>query len=511
MKQATKINQIILLVQSLSKAEKRYIRLYTNIQNGDKNYMLIYDLVCQDLSAEQIYTKFCNEANEKSFEMAVKHLYQVILDCLVLLREKQDIQTTIFNHITKANILFERELYNNAFSELEKARKLATIYEKDTLLLLIYRTELKYLRTLHFDRINEKELISKQVQINEIMNYTRNTNQHLQLYDILKHRITYKGSARSNKQKENLNDLVLNELNLIANHSYQGFEPRKLHLLFQATYYLNTGNYKSAIRFYKELIALFEANQHLILNPPIYYLSAIEGVLDSLYVIGLYKEMPFFLSKLNEISKGNYPTEFIIEVQARIFLYELSGLLNTGQFNTAKQYFESHTDFLTKKSPIAGPDTQLKLHLYSTILYFSLGEYTKARKSLKKIFVSGKLYHTLPSYRIARLINLLIQAELGNYDFFTNEINSIKRTIRYEKQIYITEKLLFRFLSAHPLPIYKRDREKLWIQYQKEVIRIREDKYEKRLLKIFDFTAWIESKLTNTPFRDILIQIQNQI
>ena len=106
---------------------------------------------------------------------------------------------------------------------------------------------------------------------------------------------------------------------------------------------------------------------------------------------------------------------------------------------------------------------------------------------------------------------MLIQAELGNYDFFTNEINSIKRTIRYEKQIYITEKLLFRFLSAHPLPIYKRDREKLWIQYQKEVIRIREDKYEKRLLKIFDFTAWIESKLTNTPFRDILIQIQNQI
>ena len=33
MKQATKLNQIILLIQSLSKAEKRYIRLYTNLQN----------------------------------------------------------------------------------------------------------------------------------------------------------------------------------------------------------------------------------------------------------------------------------------------------------------------------------------------------------------------------------------------------------------------------------------------------------------------------------------------
>ena len=55
MKQATKLNQIILLIQSLSKAEKRYIRLYTNLQNGDKHYMVLYDLACEGFSAEQIY------------------------------------------------------------------------------------------------------------------------------------------------------------------------------------------------------------------------------------------------------------------------------------------------------------------------------------------------------------------------------------------------------------------------------------------------------------------------
>ena len=35
-------------------------------------------------------------------------------------------------------------------------------------------------------------------------------------------------------------------------------------------------------------------------------------------------------------------------------------------------------------------------------------------------------------------------------------------------------------------------------------MRIRQDKYEKQLLKTFDFTAWIESKLTNIPLREIL-------
>ena len=53
--------------------------------------------------------------------------------------------------------------------------------------------------------------------------------------------------------------------------------------------------------------------------------------------------------------------------------------------------------------------------------------------------------------------------------------------IGYEKQVYITEKLLFRFLMAHPLPIYKKDQEKLWSQYQKDIMRIRQDKYEKHL------------------------------
>ncbi|MDO4755571.1 MAG: hypothetical protein Q4A54_04445 [Parabacteroides sp.] len=510
MKSATKIDQIILLIQSLSKAEKRYIKLYTNLQNGNKNYMFLYDCICDGLTAKEVYEKFSQEIHEKSLEMAAKHLYQVLLDCLVQLRDKQDIQTTIFNYITKSNILFERELFDNAFAELEKARKLATIYEKDLLILLIHRTELKYLRSINFKGINEKALVNKQMQINDTMKFTRNINQHLQLYDILKHRIIYRGFARSNKQKEGLNDLVLSELNLIANHSYKGFEAQKLHLLFQATYYLNAGNFKSAIRFYKELITLFEANQHLILNPPIYYTSAIEGVLESLHIAGLYHEMPFFISKLKEISQGDYPTEFIVEVQAHIHLYELSGMLNTGQFDKAKFYAVEYNEFLAKKVSIAGPETQLKLYLHAAILHLCLGEISKARKNMKKILGSGKSFYSLPSFKTARLINLVIQAESENYEFFTHEINSIKRMIRYEKQIYITEKLLFRFLMAHPLPVFRKDREKLWSQYQKESKQIREDKYEKQLLKSFDFIAWIESRLTSSSFQEILIRIQNE-
>lgn len=502
----TNPDHLILLIQSLTKAEKRYFRLYANLQSGEKNYLLLFDLINKGTSSEDICKLYCQEQSKGNFEMAAKHLYRVIMDCLAHLRKKEDVQTAIFDHITKAEILFERELFDAAFSQLDKAKSLAVTYENDPLLLLIRRTELKYLSSLGFKEISERELVSKQMKINDIMKYSRNTNLHLQLYDILKHRITYKGYVRSDKQKDNLNDLVLSELNLIANSSYKGFEAKKLHLLFQAAYYLNTGNYKSAIRFYQELIALFESNQHLILNPPIYYLSAIKGVLDSLHTAGLYKEMPFFIERLKKIQQGDYATEFLLEISACIYQYEQTALINTGKLEEALHLSEENEDSLFKKVGLLRPETQLKLYLNTAILHLCLGNPGKARKSMKKIFSAGKQFYALPSYKTARLINLLIQAELGDYSFFENEINSIKRNMRYEKQTYQTEKLLFRFVMGYPLPSYEKARNKLWMQFQREITKIRQDKYEKQLLKTFDILSWIESKLTDKAFAEILVE-----
>ena len=104
------------------------------------------------------------------------------------------------------------------------------------------------------------------------------------------------------------------------------------------------------------------------------------------------------------------------------------------------------------------------------------------------------------------LVNLLLQAELGNYDFFENEIISIKRNIRFEKQTYITEKLIFKFIQGYPLPSYEKARNKRWLQYQKDIQKIEQDKYERQLLKTFDVLAWIESKLTQRSLADIFAE-----
>jgi hypothetical protein len=86
----------------------------------------------------------------------------------------------------------------------------------------------------------------------------------------------------------------------------------------------------------------------LIQNPPIYYLNAIQGVLDSLQIAGLYDEMPFFLSKLQKIGEEKYAKEFSLSVKAMHYLYEQNRFMQTGNFQQADLIRMEKEEFFMK-------------------------------------------------------------------------------------------------------------------------------------------------------------------
>ena len=74
---------LLMLVNTLTKAEKRYFHLCANLQNGDKVYLTLFNLIDANTSPEQLYTRFCQIQDGKSFETAVKHLYRVLLAYII--------------------------------------------------------------------------------------------------------------------------------------------------------------------------------------------------------------------------------------------------------------------------------------------------------------------------------------------------------------------------------------------------------------------------------------------
>jgi hypothetical protein len=417
------------------------------------------------------------------------------------LKKEQDSFYFLFNKILKAKILYEKSLFNECFGLLNDIIENAEKYENYYALLLAERLELDYLLALNFPNLNEKTLLQKQFRLNEALKYVRKINEQSSLYENLKHRIVYKGHARSQKQKDELNDLVFSEISIVASQNLDNFEISKLHQLFQSNYLISVGDYKSALNSYIELNNLFEANKHLWSNPPIYYLHTLEGVLESLRGIHNYEGMSYFINQLKAIDSQS--AGFRINLTCITFLYELFPSLDRGDFISSMLLINTYKDSLFDKLFSLNRARQAELCLYTSLVYFGNAEYHSAHKFLNQIILRGKNYYYLPMYRTIRLVNLMILYKLGDFDLIRYEIRSMKRDLKDTAKDYKIENFLFKFLSKQ-LPTIIQKREQLLERTLKEFNEINQDVFEKQILRIFDFTAWVESLLRKIPLSDVL-------
>ncbi len=66
-------SSLILLINSLTKAEKRYFKLSTNLQNGDKNYLALFELLEKRIyrKTDELKHEFKQLHPKSSFEITV--------------------------------------------------------------------------------------------------------------------------------------------------------------------------------------------------------------------------------------------------------------------------------------------------------------------------------------------------------------------------------------------------------------------------------------------------------
>ena len=499
----SKLQSLVSLTHSMSLAEKKAFRIRSSRNKTNADYIILYDVIekNREQPTSSLLAEFLKARPGASIETTVKYLYELLLDTMLELKKEQDSFYFLFNKILKAKILYEKSLFDECFGLLEDIIVQAEKYENYYALLLATRLELDYLLALNFPNLNEKTLLKKQFKLNEALKYVRKINEQSSLYENLKHRIVYKGHARSQKQKDELNDLVYSEISIVASQNLDNFEISKLHQLFQSNYLISVGDYQSALNSYIELNNLFEANKHLWSNPPVYYLHTLEGVLESLRSIHNYNGMTYFITQMKAIDSQS--ASFRINLTSIIYLYELFPFLDRGDFTSSKSLMNTYKDTLFDKLFSLNRARQAELCLYTSLVYFGNAEYHSAHKFLNQIILRGKNYYYLPLYRTIRLVNLMILYKLGDFDLIKYEIRSMKRDLIDTSKDYKIEKFLFRFLNKQ-IPAVLKQREQLLEKTLKEFAEIHKDVFEKQILRIFDFTAWIESILRKVPLTEVL-------
>jgi len=228
----------------------------------------------------------------------------------------------------------------------------------------------------------------------------------------------------------------------------------------------------------------------------------LEGILDSLRSLQNYEGMNHFILQLKKLKTPSL--NFNTNVTCLIFLYELFPFLDRGDFFSCDVLIKKYSESLLKKSQLLSIARNAELSLYLALVHFGLKDFRKAQKTLSKIIFTSKDYSNLPLYRTIRLVNLMILYELKDFDLIKYETRSIKRDMHAIGKGYKIEKKIINFVNKPNLPISILKRQQAWEKIQKEFESLHHDVYELQTLKLFDFSAWIESKVKKIPLSEIL-------
>lgn len=483
----SKLIQLGELVRSISKSERRYFKLQAGLQEGEKAYLFLFDLLYSE-NIDQVGALFLKKFPTHNFDQARKHLYQTLLKSLRNFEERTSIENGLMNALQNIQILFRKGVYGLCFEEIEKSKKIALDNEKHLFYIMYSRVELEIHSHFSYVNTDEKKMQRESNEIISLLEKEVNTQKHSNLYHILMNRYVHQGHTRTPEEQDKLKDLLLEEFHLTSKLK-KSFESDKNHLLFQSAYFLMVANPKASLRIFKELNQLFISHRVLWKENPVHYIYMFDNILAEMCLAEAYESMKTFIAELQALEiQQNGILEFIKSIVLKYNLQIAYHNSDENKSNILLLEFESQLKFNAGRIP---SNTSLNLLYTVSLSYFGVRQFRKALSAINILLNDRSEYISLQMRSMSRILNLFIHLELENIDLASYEIRSLERSLKKNKNLFELEELCIQFMKQWLKTI---DRKKIIQKLVAEIEILKEKPVEARLLKQLPIEKWLQSK-----------------
>ena len=493
-----RVNDVVLLVNSLSKSEKRYFKIFSAVQEGEKFYLQLFDLIDKgSVGRQDLKERFEARASKASFDVTLKYLFKVLMKSMRAFDAEQNIDALLLRMMQDLRFLYQKGIYQEFLLQAEKLKSVALKYEKNFYFLETAQLELEYYTRVSFQNVSEAALVEKQVAINAVLEHEVKISHHSDLYQLLLHRFASKGVLRNENEKQKFDDLVLSESHLIANPHYHSFHSQQLHMLFQSVYFRLIGSPELSLDLYHELDVLFEKYSFLWTENPMYYVNVLEGILNNLHSTRNYDALPFFIEKLKTVKLKSPDQEKLWEV---IYPFEIIFHTGRGEFEAAKEVLLQNREQVNRSAKDLLSAANAKVFYFNAVLYFGLKEWKNALHSLNQIWNNDHSFVSYEILTVTRVLALLVHYEMENFDYINYEIRGFERNLKKNGALYDLEKILFKFFRNAIKANDAASTQKCLMNGNKDILRLLENQHDNRLSVWFDIAAWFDAKIKRQPF-----------
>jgi len=243
------------LIKSLTKAEKRYFKIYSSrhVIGEKNNYQSLFDAIDKqdEYNEEKIFKKFKNQAFIKRFSIAKNRLYHSILKSLDSYYANSSIDAQLKRQIHCAEILFNKSLYGQSLKILRSAKKVALKHEKATSLLEISHWEKRLLEKDNYEGISNEKLDELLASDKKLLNKIDAFGELWNIKSTLFNSLYKSGKARNEAELAKFKELIENNvMERDENQMYTENIYLKNHIY--SVYFYGLNNYEKSYFYLKE-------------------------------------------------------------------------------------------------------------------------------------------------------------------------------------------------------------------------------------------------------------------
>lgn len=492
------------LIKSLSKSEKGYFKKYANfhVRNEQNNYTKIFDAIDnqKEYNEKKLIHKFRNERFVKQFAVAKNYLYDMVLESLEAYHKNST--TEIRSMLNRIEILVDKGLHSQAKKLLRKAKEMAIEHEKLTYIPEINLMEQSIYRMQYSVGVlkdNSDKLIE---EIEQCAMKIKNIAE----YESLKNRLYVQriemGVLRNEKEVKEYDwflksPLVKNEKQALS------INARILFYELYASYYNYTEDSHKCYEYSLKLVKLIEQYPQIIetnVNFPTQFLYRHS---IQCYNIGKYHEALEYISKMELLKPKSDAQRLNILLKA--YNTKLNVYFRMGNIKMCLKLIPDIEELLESNKD---SDKLLQEIIYwqITSLLMISEQYKQALKWLVRATIASESTIRQDLECIGRIMEIVLHYELGKFDVMEYRIKSTYRFLVTKQKLYQLEKVILTSIRKLINVNSKQETITFFKQLKKSLEPIVQDPLEQKFLQYFDIMSWLESKVSNKPFHEVVIK-----
>lgn len=506
-------NRLFELIKSLTPQEKIYFKTYSKNGSADIQYLKLFDLLNKQevYDEKEIRAKIGDKTAARNLKHTKSRLTEALLKSLTLYNSDFSVEMQIQNLLQQAEMLSSRRLFDFAFKIVEKAEVLANKHEKYEYLILIFfmktwsALKVTDLKTM---QANSKPEILKE---NEYLRQLENSV----LYRSLLLRTSLIYNVRPNIQEKN----VLNEMRSIFKSPLLSSPKKALSFSARRDYnflhimraeVLEKWDNKLLVA-QKDWVESMEKDPALLIKREADYLTDLRRLISIQLKLGKTTEIERTFNKATAFYKSLPGKARTLDIKLRMLSLTANYMAAHIEFGNLQVVVNSWNS-VRKMIPESMINFEAMLVIYSNLfyVYFAKQDFHEALNYLNKI-LNVKVSNRLDIQANARVGLLLVHYELGNYEMLPYFVKSSYRWLMKNNYADDFVKTFLKFFQKNINTVLTRREETIiFTQFKKELLPLFEKTEAQSLARHMDYIAWLDSKIMNKPFFDIVNAKINQ-